>query len=100
MNWPKRLVLQAAWIFQATYKELKKSIVGSERVDYMHREGIIDVDPECKLLFMCHLPRVHFLQFLHHQSSAHNQVQSLIHYQKLWSSVTASIVQWSKTSYE
>jgi hypothetical protein len=73
-------VLGAVWIFQATYKELKKSLVGSERVDYMHREGIIDVDPECKLLFVCHLPWVHFLQLLHHQSSAHDQVHCLIHY--------------------
>jgi hypothetical protein len=32
---------------------------------------------------VCHLPWVHFLQFLHHESSAHNQVHCLIHYQKL-----------------
>jgi hypothetical protein len=58
----------------------------------MHHEGIVDVDPECKLLFVCHLPWVHFLQLLHHQSSAHHQVNVLIHYQKFWSSVTANIV--------
>lgn len=43
------------------------SSAGKEReIDYMHHEGIVHIDPKCKLLLICHLSWIYFRQLLHH----------------------------------